>query len=282
MDTHERRRTSGIDSYPPGRTDAESRRLVEQHQIYSPITRQLLTSAGVGRGMKVLDVGSGAGDIAMLCADLVGPEGSVTGVDLNGDILAFARRRVAAAGWTNVQFVQADLADLDLSETYDAVVGRWILMYVPAPDRLLRRLARNVRPGGVIVFQESGDLAGHAYTYPPLPVHEQLRGWLIVPPGVKSTAVPDMGRRLYTTFLAAGLAAPQLRQATPVGGGPDWPGYRLLAESARSLLPFLERVGAARASDVDPDTLEQRLRDEVLAANAVQLLPTVIGAWTTT
>ena len=83
---------AAIDTYPLGRTDAETRRLILQHQIYSPLTRQFFTSAGIGRGMKVLDLGSGAGDVALLCADLVGPHGQVVGVDGNGAILDFARR----------------------------------------------------------------------------------------------------------------------------------------------------------------------------------------------
>ena len=87
-----------VDAYPLGRSDAETRRLILQHQIYSPITRQFLTSAGITRGMKVLDLGSGAGDVAMLCADLVGPQGTVVGIDANASILDFARHRVGRDG----------------------------------------------------------------------------------------------------------------------------------------------------------------------------------------
>jgi predicted methyltransferase len=61
------------DSYVLGRSDSETRRLIVQHQLYGPFTRQFLTAAGITAGMKVLDVGSGAGDVALLLADLVGP-----------------------------------------------------------------------------------------------------------------------------------------------------------------------------------------------------------------
>ena len=89
----------------------------------------------------------------------------------------------------------------------------------------------------------------------------------------------DMGLRLYRTFLDAGLAAPELRQETPIGGGPDWPGYAILAESMRSLLPFMEALGTVTAEEADVASLEDRLRAEVLEQDAVQILPTVIGAW---
>ena len=75
------------DSYALGRSTAETRRLIRQAQIYGPITRQFLVSAGIGTGMKVLDVGSGAGDVALLLADLVGPRGDVVGVEMNPVIL---------------------------------------------------------------------------------------------------------------------------------------------------------------------------------------------------
>ena len=75
------------DSYVLGRSDSETRWLIVQHQLYGPFTRQFLTAAGITAGMKVLDVGSGAGDVALLLADLVGPQGQVIGVDANAEIL---------------------------------------------------------------------------------------------------------------------------------------------------------------------------------------------------
>ena len=149
-----------------GRSAAETRRLILQHQIYGPITRQFLIAAGITRGMKVLDLGSGAGDVAMLLADLVGPQGRVVGIDVNGDILDTARPRVGAAGWTNVEFVIGDLEHLDVPTDFDAVVGRWILMYLAEPADLLRRVQAHVRPGGIIAFHESADLTAAVEAFP--------------------------------------------------------------------------------------------------------------------
>src|SRR5438105_11913962 len=87
--------------YVMGRSDHETARLQRQAQLYGPLTRRLFIEAGVGAGMRVLDVGSGAGDVALLVAELVGPVGQVVGVDTNAHILDVARSRVQAAGWTN-------------------------------------------------------------------------------------------------------------------------------------------------------------------------------------
>src|SRR5438067_8741635 len=95
--------------YVMGRSEAETRRLRQQAEVYGPSTRRLLEDAGITTGMKVLDVGSGAGDVALLVADLVGPSGTVVGIDTNPAILDTARARVRAAGLTNVSFIEGDI-----------------------------------------------------------------------------------------------------------------------------------------------------------------------------
>jgi SAM-dependent methyltransferase len=268
------------DDYALGRSQAETRRLIVQHQLYGPFTRQFLVTAGVTAGMKVLDVGSGAGDVALLLAELVGPQGQVVGIDQNPEILDTARARVRATGWGTVRFHPGDALQLELDDDFDAVVGRWVLQYTPDPAALLRRARDWLRPGGIVAFQEI-DLSIPPRAYPVGPVHEQVARWTTPPPGVPGPDA-EMGLKLFPTFLRAGLPAPQLRRDTPVGGGTDWPGYAYVADTVRSLLPFLERVGMVRGEEVDVDTLEDRLRAEVTGQDGVQLLPAVVGAWART
>ena len=265
------------DSYALGRSVAETRRLIRQAQIYGPITRQFLVSAGIGTGMKVLDVGSGAGDVALLLADLVGPRGSVVGVEMNQAILETARERVGAVGWTHVTFLDGDVTSIVLDDDYDAVVGRWILMYLPEPGAVLRGLVGRLRSGGIVAFQEN-DFTYPPTTFPPAPLHQQIMRWTTPPPGAGG---PDqqMGSKLHQTYLDAGLPGPQLRLDAPVGGGEDWPGYAYVADTVRSLLPMLEQMGVAKAEDVDVETLADRLRAEALDLRGLQMLPIVIGAW---
>jgi SAM-dependent methyltransferase len=265
------------DSYALGRSAAETRRLIRQAQIYGPITRQFLVSAGIGAGMKVLDVGSGAGDVALLVADLVGPRGAVVGVEMNPAILETARARVSAVGWTNVTFLDGDVTSIGLDDDFDAVVGRWILMYIPDPVAVLRGLLGRVRPGGIIAFQEN-DFTYPPTTFPPAPLHQQVMRWTTPPSG---SGGPDqqMGSKLHRTYLDAGLPDPQLRLDAPVGGGEDWPGYAYVADTVHSLLPMMEQMGLVSADDVDIETLADRLRAEVVGQRGVQMLPIVMGAW---
>jgi SAM-dependent methyltransferase len=262
--------------YALGRTGAETRRLIVQHQLYGPFTRQFLTGAGVTAGMRVLDVGSGAGDVALLLAELVGPQGQVVGVDLNPEILDTARARVAAAGWSTVDFQAGDAFQLELGG-FDAVVGRWVLQYTPDPVALLRRAQGWLRPGGIVAFQEI-DLSSPPRAHPTGPLHDQVRRWTTPPPGTPGPD-PEMGLKLFKVFLEAGLPAPLLRRDAPLGGGPGWPGYAYVAETVRSLLPFLARAGAVQPEELDVDNLEDRLRAEVVDQDGLQLLPAIVGAW---
>ena len=92
-------------------------------------------------------------------------------------------------------------------------------------------------------------------THPPMPVHDDVIRWMTPPAGRADARRSDMGMRLHRTFLDAGLPAPQLRQEAPIGGGPTWPGYTYVAETARSLLPMLVQLGAVTAAEADIDTL---------------------------
>src|SRR5579863_2368517 len=92
--------------YSLGSTDAEHERLIWQASRLAPLTERLFREAGIGPGQRVLDLGSGVGDVAMLVARLVGPSGEVVGIERDPRSIARARVRVAEAGLHNVSFIQ--------------------------------------------------------------------------------------------------------------------------------------------------------------------------------
>src|SRR5206468_3952573 len=116
-------------AYVLGRSDEETTRLQAQARLIDPLTERLFQDAGIGSGMKVLDLGAGAGDVTMLAAKLVGPNGSVLGLDVDAGILETARIRAHNAGYQNVSFQPVDIQQLDLEHDFDAIVGRYIMMY---------------------------------------------------------------------------------------------------------------------------------------------------------
>src|SRR4030088_605371 len=127
--------------YALGSTDREHERLVRQAALLAPCTERFFREAGVGPGQRVLGLGSGVGDVAMLAARLVGPSGEIVGVERDARSIARARARVAEAGLHNVTFTQSDVCQLSGDKPFDAVVGRFILQFLPDPVAALRSLS---------------------------------------------------------------------------------------------------------------------------------------------
>jgi precorrin-6B methylase 2 len=267
------------DTYAMGRTEHEEQRLLRQAARHADSTRQLLAAAGIGPGMTVLDLGSGAGDVAMLAAELVGPAGRVVGVDMNSAILETARRRAAAAGHANVSFVAGDLGEFLPDGAVDALVGRAILLHLPEPAAVLRRLVPFLRPGGVAAFYEP-DLTVPQFSYPPSPIADRVNGWVRAALAHAGVTM-NTGMRLHQTFLGAGLEAPQMTVYARVGGSRAF--IEELAagatENVRSLLPVMLDAGIATEQEVEIETLAARYGADALQRGSVIRSSFWMGAW---
>jgi SAM-dependent methyltransferase len=263
--------------YVLGRSKEETARLQSQAAFVEPFTERLFRDAGITPGMRVLDIGSGAGDVALLAARLVGPKGSVLGVDANPAIVETARARARDAGDRNLSFKTGDIRELALELDFDALVGRYVLMFVPDPVAVMRGAVSHLRPGGIAAFQEC-DWTQSPYAAPPSPLLDQVWKW-ISDAFRKSGADTEMGLKLREVFLEVGLADPQLHGDRFVGGGADWFGYDHIAGLMRSVLPFLEASGIVTAEDVGIDTLSDRLRQHIVSQNGVIVYQTLVRAW---
>jgi ubiquinone/menaquinone biosynthesis C-methylase UbiE len=262
--------------YAMGYDDRERRRLQLQASIINPVTEQLLRRAGLGVGMRVLDVGAGVGDVAMLAARIVGTAGSVTACDLDETALAVLRERAESEGLTNISTLAGDLHALALPHDIDAVIGRHILIHVPDPLEIVRLVSGFVRPGGVVVFQEYDFSVMHA-GFPPTPLRD--RTFEVFRDFFAMARHGNMGTRLPVLFAAAGLTDIDARAEYPVGPGvAESPYYEWFAESLRSILARAVAAGVPGARDVEIDTLEERLRAEGVASGAVAPAPTMVGA----
>jgi tRNA A58 N-methylase Trm61 len=145
---------SNDDNYLLGRTADELQRLARQAALIEPETEDLFRRGGISAGMNVLEIGSGAGDVAMLVGRLVGPQGSVLGIERSADSAALATWRAAAAGNLPIRFEVGDLDSYTPRGHYDALVGRFVLPYLADPSATLRHLVSYVKPGGVVAFLE--------------------------------------------------------------------------------------------------------------------------------
>lgn len=269
---------SNSNQYILGHAEDELTRLEKQAELFAEGTETILAAAGISTGMRVLDVGCGAGDVAMLAGRLVGPTGSVLAIDRSDDALAVAGRRAAAKGLSHVEFAKRDIADLAGGEKFDAVTGRFLLLHFKDPTPILRGVASLVKPGGTVVFAEM-DIGSTSAT-PPFPLLEKCVGW-IVSLYARSGLEPDMGSKLYGAFRAAGLAA-SLKATCRIETGLDGGGLAYLVGTLQTMKPALIALGVATPEELDIPSLTQRLAADMTAGGHCVIYPRLIGAWART
>lgn len=265
--------------YALERSPEEHERLTRQAALLEGLTERLFREAGIEPGMRVLDVGGGAGDVAFLVCDFVGRRGEVVSVDVDAGALETARARAKLLGLRNVTFVEGDIRTARLEGEFDAAVGRLVLMYLHDPADALRTIGERVRPGGVVAFQELDlDPAIRSRSFPGPTLWDEV-GQLVIETFARSGTHVRMGRELFAAFRAAGLPAPAMRDEALVGGGDAFGGYAWLAGVARSLAPLMAKLGIADATALGLDSLAERLREDAVARGAVVWTPSIVGAY---
>lgn len=243
--------------------------------IPDDFTRRLLVDAGIGPGLRVLDIGCGHGEVTRLVRELVGKTGEVVGVDRDAAPLAAARVAAEGRGEANVTFLQGDFAALPAGlRAFDAAVGRRVLMYQPDAASAVMQLTRSVRPGGLVVLQE------HDATMTPasrvaMPLHARAQGW-VWRTVEREGADTHMGFGLHAALTAAGLVVEHVR-AEALLQLPETQGT--VGAIVRAVLPRIFAQGVATAEEVDIATLDERLDAERIATNTTYAADMMFGAW---
>lgn len=261
-------------AYVLGHAQSELRRLSYQDRFYRPVTLDLLRRAGIGAGMRVLDIGCGAGDVSRLTAELVGPSGTVVGLDRSPDAISRAMADAPVGG--PLSFLVGDVDTIDGLGPFDAVVGRFVLMYLADPVASLTRLRSFLAPGGVAAFVEM-DLTA-ARCEPAVPAIEALfrcARETFAHAGIPTT----LGPQLWRLFRDAGLAGAESSVSWHMEAAPAANATVLMAETLRSLLPMMERYGITDPMLASPESLAPRIQEALVAHDASLLLPAAVGAW---
>ncbi len=234
-------------------------RLVE---TTAPVTRRLLELAGLAPGHRVLDIACGTGEPALPAAEVVGPQGYVLGTDLSEEMLAVAREKAKARGLTNIEFRVVDGEEIDVEPaSFDAVLCRWGIMFMPEPLRCLRQAHRALKPGGRIAVAVWGPPERNPFFTVPMGV---LMKYIEVPPprpgapGVFAFADRD---RLAAALGEAGFSDIQIDEmelpmAVFNSGQEFWQYTRELATPIAALVAQL------------PPALQQSVGEEVAMAAA--------------
>lgn len=239
------------------------------------MTGRWLDQAGIGAGMRVIDMGCGPGPVSVELSRRVGERGRVYAVDRNPQMLELARERCRNLGLTNVEFIEGTFElPVPGEGLVDAAVGRRVLMYQPDPIACVRSLARVVRPGGLVWFHEhDGTIVPHDGVS--LPLHDRVRGWLHAMLRNEGASL-RMGHELFGVLRSAGLEVERVQMEgnilTPTTEYP-------IGQIIRMILPRLTGPGIATTAEIDVDTLDERLVEERLQTGATLVWELVFCAW---
>lgn len=238
------------------------------------MTERLLRDAGITTGMRVLDVGCARGDFAFAVARVVGGDGVVIGLDRDAQFLSSARDRANELGVHNVDFIEGDLLTPPVvGDGYDAVVGRRVLMYQADRVRALSALASVLRPGGIAVFQEVDATMVPATGSHPL--HAQVTNWIWTTVA-REGATTSMGFELAGAMEAAGLTVEGIRAEAVLQSAR---GRDATASIVRVMLPRIIAHAVASETEIEIDTLESRLADELRRAKTPFIGSMTFSAW---
>jgi ubiquinone/menaquinone biosynthesis C-methylase UbiE len=264
--------------YLLGHSEKEIERLTRQARLIRPITERLLCEIGLKPGMRVLDLGCGAGDVSMLAAKLVGPSGTVIGIDRNLDVLSKAREKAGAAGLDQVQFRQASVELLPNLIPFDLVIGRYVLIHQSDPVAFLQAGAAQVRPGGILALHEIGYFTEFMESCRSMPLLTQVVEW-IHEAFRAGTPHYDVGRRLMEQFALARLPAPRMFCEVLIGGGSDSAITDWLLETLETVLPQLIQAGFVSEESVSIASLKAGIANDVKRSHGQIIGPAQICAW---
>jgi SAM-dependent methyltransferase len=226
--------TPGSYRAPASAEDIERERLSHLSTLFDGPTVARLRRLGVGPGMQCLEVGAGSGSVARALGALVAPDGSVLATDVD---MRFLQTEDDAHIETRVHDIVSDELP---SESFDLVHARGVLEHIRARDVALTRVVDALRPGGLLVVEDTDWVVFEAQDLPPsfARLHRMLQDTYIDVAGYD----PHLGRRLPTLFDRAGLVDIEAegKVFTMYGGTPSMEWYVLGLERA---LPALVEAG---------------------------------------
>ncbi len=241
-------------------------------RVMRPATSALLARAGVGAGMRCLDVGCGAGEVTFDLASVVGLTGHVVGVDLDPTKIGLARGDAEQAGLTNVELRVADIADGLGEEEYDVVYARFLLTHLRDPGAGVAAMVGALKPGGRLVVEDI-DYRG-SFSHPPSELFERYEE-IYELSAQANGGDPFIGARLPELVSQAGCVRVEPTISQPAGLEGD--AKLLPALTLENISATAVRHGIADADEVD--RIVERLYEIARDSTTYVANPRVVQVW---
>ena len=237
--------------YILGTHDREVARLGLQHRVWRSVVTECWLRVGLTHGCRVLDAGAGPGYATADLAEIVGPTGTVLGIERSARFLEVARARCRDRGLKNVEFREGDLMELSLGAlNFDAAWCRWVASFVSSPKKLIENIAEALRPGGIAIFHEYSDYE----TFRFMPMKPAMESFMVqvMESWRASGGEPNVARDLPELLTGTGFRVvdirPRVRTVSPRDYTWQWPKSFIEINLAR--LQELRRVTPEWAANV--------------------------------
>ncbi len=150
-----------------------AKRLDVMNQAFGAHSQHFLLNLGLSRGMSVIEVGCGTGNMTTWIAQQVGRKGKVVAIDASAEQIAVAEEKLAQAKIKNVEFICSPIEELVFPKhQFDIAHCRFLLMHLPHPEYALFTLERLVKIGGIISCDET--TSDVPYSYPHNPIFDEI------------------------------------------------------------------------------------------------------------
>jgi ubiquinone/menaquinone biosynthesis C-methylase UbiE len=227
--------------------------------LRNEFTQRLLADCGLEKGMRVLDVGCGSGDVGIMVAEMVGDSGEVVGFDISEDALSIARNAARKKHIPIVRFIQADISELPKNiGAFDAIIGRRVLMYQNDPAQSIDCLLPYLKANGKIIFQESDCMAA-SFHVDSMPLHAKVQNWTWGTVAKEGGNI-HIGRQLYSLMKNAKLNILLTRAEAILHTSESGSDF---GQVAKMMGPRMISQGVVTAEEISTSTLEDRLQLEL-------------------
>ncbi|STX27538.1 Putative methyltransferase [Legionella beliardensis] len=215
-------------------------------ESYNASTKKFLLDAGLAKGMKVLDVGCGAGVMTSWIANYVGKEGYVTAIDNSPEQLKVTHRTLQQNKIANVSTTVLSAYDIaELGENYDLIYCRFLLHHLYSPRKAIKIFYENLNDGGIYVGEEG--IISHMFAYPPTFAWQGYSPALVLPEqeieGMRRDG--DIGMKLFYECRKIGFEIINCGLVQPI----------LWQESQK--MKLLEGLNAFKKTDLEQGTSEE-------------------------
>jgi ubiquinone/menaquinone biosynthesis C-methylase UbiE len=225
-------------------------------RLTTALSERMLDLAGLGAGMRVLDLATGRGEPAIPAAHRVGPSGAVLGIDVSESMLAIARQRAREEGVTNLELRAMDAASLEgiPSAHFHSALVRWGLMYMDSPVAALAGARRAVVPGGAVVVAVLAEPERCSYFDLPRRVLARYRSLPPIDPGSPGPFRYADVERLRQDLARADLNIEHVEELIlPV----------MEAETAPEVIAWVRAFGLTRLLNDLPESAQRSWEEEV-------------------